>query len=49
LQRNKLQHSPELEKLTIAGKIRLVPESDLENFTLPQMGRPPKGRAKNKE
>jgi predicted site-specific integrase-resolvase len=32
---------------TIAGKIWLIPESDLDGFQLPQMGRPPKPNNKN--
>lgn len=27
---------------TIAGKIWLIPESDLKDFKMPEMGRPPK-------
>jgi len=32
---------------TVAGKIWLVPESDLEDFEPPQMGRPPKAKDKD--
>ncbi len=32
---------------TIAGKIWLIPKSDLEDFQLPAMGRPPKVKGEN--
>ena len=32
---------------TVAGKIWLIPESDLKDFVPPQMGRPPKAKDKD--